>query len=88
MGGFDLSAKSGQEITFSYIKEVMKSKGITWVKLSELTGISRTTLHQNFKFETKMLLENYFKICGALELRPCLITADMDKNNMNVIDFN
>lgn len=83
MGGFDLSAKSGQEITFSYMQEIMKDKKITFIKLSELTGISRTTLYQNFNFKTKMLLENYFKICGALELNPYLVPKDMDTTPMH-----
>ncbi len=88
MSKYNQSARSGMEITFKYMEKIMESKGISTAKLAKLIGVNRSTLTRNFKFETKMELENYFKICGALELIPDLIPADMDKNDMNFMHFN
>lgn len=35
-----------------------------------------------------MSLENFLKICGALEIRPYLIPKEDDSNQMNYMHFN
>lgn len=69
MKDINLKSKQDQEETFNLITKTMKAKKITFLKLSELTGISRTTLYQNLNFKTKMLLDNYFKICNVLGIK-------------------
>ena len=87
MGIFDNSADFDKQMIFNFIKERMKEKKITQYKLAQLTGIPENTLSQNFNNLSKMSLSNFLKILGALEIRPFLIPAEIDKTEMQRIFF-
>jgi len=88
MANFDNSAQMAIDITFKFIKERMKEKGVAQYKLAEIIGVSEVTLIRNFKKETEMSLSTYMKICGALELRPYLIPAEIDGEMPSRLHFN
>ena len=51
------------------IKEVREEKGITQYRLSQLTGINRSTIKRyEENYIKKISLENLIKICNALEV--------------------
>ncbi|MDV3537930.1 hypothetical protein CMU94_02185 [Elizabethkingia anophelis] len=87
MANFDNSSNMGKQLIFKFIKDRMKEKDITQYQLSELIGINESTLIRNFKNNTEMNLSTLLKICGALELRPYFIPAEIDKNDLNRIFF-
>jgi transcriptional regulator with XRE-family HTH domain len=83
-----MSSDLGKQIIFDFIKDRMKEKKITQLKLSELIEINESTLIRNFKGETEMLLTTYLKICGALDLRPYLIPSEIDEKEFKRLFFN
>jgi transcriptional regulator with XRE-family HTH domain len=83
-----MSSKLGKQLIFDFIKERMKDKKITQLKLSELIEINESTLIRNLKGETEMLLTTYLKICEALELRPYIIPSEIDENEFKRLFFN
>lgn len=88
MQNFKQSSGMAQDMILSYFKTRMKEKKVTQNALAEILGISVTTLIRYFKRETVMPLDVYLQICGALELRPYIIPAEMDENRMQRIFFN
>jgi len=88
MNNYNQSSDFGKQIIFEFIKERMKEKKITQLKLSELIEVSESTLIRNFKGETEMLLTTYLKICGSLELRPYLIPSEIDENELKRLFLN
>jgi transcriptional regulator with XRE-family HTH domain len=88
MPNYNMSSDFGKQLIFDFIKERMKDKKITQLRLSELIEINESTLIRNLKGETEMLLTTYLKICGALELRPYLIPSEIDKNEFKRLFFN
>jgi len=88
MPNYNMSSKLGKQLIFDFIKERMKDKKITQLRLSELIEINESTLIRNLKGETEMLLTTYLKICGALELRPYLIPSEIDENEFKRLFFN
>jgi len=88
MGKYTEASKAGQQLIFKFIKERMKEKGVTQNELAEIVGVGVTTLIRYFKQETPMPLGIYLEICGALELRPYLIPAEADTNEMMRMYFN
>lgn len=88
MENYNQSSSMAIDISFSFIKERMKELGISQLKLSELIQINESTLIRNFKKETEMSLSTYFKICGALKLRPFLIPAEIDQTEYQRLFFN
>ncbi|RSC96051.1 helix-turn-helix domain-containing protein [Tenacibaculum singaporense] len=88
MQNYNNSANIGSDFIFKYFKDRMKEKKITQKKLSEMIGVSESTLVRNFKKETEMLLTTYLKICGALELNPYLIPKEIDSTEFQRLFFN
>ncbi|AZB23623.1 XRE family transcriptional regulator [Chryseobacterium bernardetii] len=88
MGNFDNSANTGMQIIFKFIEERRKEKNISQLQLSELIGINESTLIRNLKGESAMTLATLLKICGALELRPFLIPAEVDNTEFQRMFFN
>jgi transcriptional regulator with XRE-family HTH domain len=88
MPNYNMSSKLGKQLIFDFIKERMKDKKITQLRLSELIEINESTLIRNLKGETEMLLTTYLKICGALELRPYIIPSEIDENEFKRLFFN
>lgn len=88
MGKYTQAANEGQRMIFKFIKERMKEKKITQNELAEIVGVGVTTIIRYFKLETPMPLAVYLEICGALELRPYLIPAESDNNEMMRMYFN
>lgn len=51
------------------IKEIREEKGMTQYRLSQLTGINRSTIKRyEENYIKKISLENLIKICNALEV--------------------
>lgn len=88
MQNYNNSAKMGKDLIFSFIKERMKEKNISQLKLSELIDLNESTLIRNFKGETEMLLITYLKICGALEINPYMIPKENDNSEFHRMFFN
>lgn len=88
MANFDNSADFAMDLTFKFIKERMKDKGVTQIQLSEMIGINESTLIRNFKKVTAMPFSTYLKICGALELQPYLVAKEDGDEMPNRISFN
>lgn len=88
MGNYDMSAAVGQKMTLKRIQERMDEFGINKAKLAEKSGINKGTISKYFAETQEMGLKNYFKICGALELRPYLIPAELDNNEIVKTFFN
>jgi len=88
MQNYNISSKMGKDPIFSFIKERMKEKNISQLKLSELIDLNESTLIRNFKGETEMLLITYLKICGALEINPYMIPKENDNSEFHRMFFN
>ena len=88
MANFDKSAEMASQLIRSFLKERMEEKKITQEELSNLTGVSVRTLQRNLSGETEMAFSSFLKICGALEIRPYLVPAEVDGEMPNRIFFN
>ena len=88
MQNYNNSSKMGKELIFSFMKERMKEKNISQLKLAELIDLNESTLIRNFKGETEMLLITYLKICGALEINPYMIPKENDNSEVHRMFFN
>ena len=88
MGNYDNSANVGKQLFFDFITERRKEKKISQLKLAEMIGIDESTLIRNLKGTSEMTFETSLKICGALELRPFWIPAEIDKTEMQRMFFN
>jgi transcriptional regulator with XRE-family HTH domain len=88
MDNYKKASEAGQEIILSFFKKRMKEIGVSQENLSETLGVSVSTLWRYFKKETPMPLGVYLEICGALKLRPYLIPAEDDANEMMRVHFN
>lgn len=88
MANFDNSAEVGKQLIIKFISERMKEKNISRGKLAELIGVERSTLNRNLDNETEISLITLLKICGALELRPFLIPAEIDNTDFQRMFFN
>lgn len=88
MANFDNSAEVGKQLIIKFIFERMKEKNISRGKLAELIGVERSTLNRNLDNETEISLITLLKICGALELRPFLIPAEIDNTDFQRMFFN
>ncbi|WP_265427887.1 helix-turn-helix domain-containing protein [Chryseobacterium sp. YIM B08800] len=88
MANFDNSADIGEQMIIKFMKERMEEKSMKQNRLSDLTGISEDTLTRYFNRQTKISLPNLLKICGALELRPFFIPAEIDHTEFQRMFFN
>ena len=50
------------------IKNYLKEKGITQAHISKVTGIKKMKINSILSSKQKMLLEDYLKICKALDV--------------------
>ena len=50
------------------LQEIMKEKGVSQYQLAKITGISASTLSDNFLNKKDMSLTNFLKILEALEI--------------------
>lgn len=87
MANFDNSAEAGKQMFFKFITERRKDKGLTQLELAKLIGIDESTLVRNLKNESEMTFATSLKICGALDLRPFWIPAEIDKTEYQRIFF-
>jgi transcriptional regulator with XRE-family HTH domain len=85
---FLAAAKASQKITIDYWQECLEEDGKSRYWLSKTSGISQSMLSDYWSGKVDMSLINYYRICGALKLRPYLIPADDDPNPINTVDFN
>lgn len=88
MENYNQAADMAIDLSFSFIKDRMKELKIKQYQLAEMIGVSEKTLIWNFQKKTEMSLPTYFKICGALKLRPYLIPAEMDQTEFQRLFFN
>lgn len=82
------AAKESQRITIKYWDSCLEEMGKSRTWLSKKSGVPVTTLSDYWTGKSDMSLINYYRICGALELRPYLVPKDLDTNHFNHIDFN
>jgi transcriptional regulator with XRE-family HTH domain len=82
------SSEVGQDMILTYFKKRMKEKKVTQNKLAEILEVSVTTLWRVFRKESPMTLGMYLEICGALQLRPYLISSENDNTEMHRMFFN
>lgn len=87
MANFDNSAEFGKQMFFKFITDRRKEKGLTQLQLAKLIGVDESTLVRNLKNESEMTFSTSLKICGALELRPFWIPAELDKTEYQRIFF-
>ena len=83
-----MAANEGEKLTRQFILDRMEEKGITRYQLQQLTEINRSTIGRWLDGETSISFNNYLKILGALEIRPYLIPAEDDDNEMQRMFFN
>ncbi len=88
MNNYKAASEMGQDLILAFLKKRMKEKKVTQNTLSEILGVSVTTLIRYFKKETPMPLGVYLEICGALDLRPYLIPSENDNTEMHRMFFN
>lgn len=88
MANYDNSAEVGKQMIIKFITERMQEKNVTRGKLAELIGVERSTLNRNLDNETEISLSTILKICGALELRPFFIPAEIDDTEFQRMFFN
>lgn len=88
MENYNNASDFALDLSFNFIKGRMKELKISQKKLSTLIEVDESTLIRNFKKDTEMSLRTYFKICGALKLRPYLIPAENDDTKMHRTHFN
>ena len=88
MENYNNASDFALDLSFNFIKGRMKELKISQKKLSTLIEVDESTLIRNFKKDTEMSLRTYFKICGALQLRPYLVPAENDDTEMHRMHFN
>jgi len=88
MENYKQASEVGQDMILTYLKDRMKEKKISKVKLAEILQIGVTTLWRYFTKKTPMPLGVYLEICGALDLRPYLIPRENHNTEMQRIFFN
>lgn len=83
------AAKESQKITINYWQQCLEDSERSRYWLSKKSGVSQSLLSDYWSGKVDLSLINYYRICGALELRPYLIPKDLDRNkNFNRVDFN
>jgi len=87
MANYYNSAKLGKQLVFKFIEERRKEKGISQLELSEMIGINESTLIRNFKDDTEISFSTILKICGALEIRPFFVPAEIDQTEFQRMFF-
>jgi len=88
MENYKQSAKVGQEMILTYLKNRMKEQKVTQQEVADTLEVGRTTVVRWFKMATPMPLGSYLEICGLLKLRPYLIPAEDDNTEMQRVFFN
>ena len=79
-----MSIDRAKQITHKFIFERKKELGLTNYKLALMAGINRQNLDTYEKdYKHNLTLEIYYRICGALNLRPYLIASEDDTTPMN-----
>lgn len=88
MENYNLSSAEAEKLYRKFIQGRMTELDLTVYQLSKSTGITEANLHRWLNGESRIMLHNLFKICGALKLRPYIIPAESDDTEMNRIFFN
>ena len=83
-----MAANEAEKMIRKVVENRMAEKGITRYRLAQLTEINRSTIGRWLDGETSISVNNYLKILGALEIRPYLIPAEDDDNEMQRMFFN
>ena len=85
---YQKSAEEGRRIIVAYIMERMNEMGVSAYWLARETGLAESTLSRFFHEQADIGLTNFLKICGALKLRPYLVPAEMDQDEIKQMYFN
>lgn len=84
-----LTIDQAKKITFKILKERQMTLGYSNYKLSQLSGVPESTLSRIDNGEIKQItIDTYFRICGALGVRPHLEFEEDDKKPYNYEHFN
>lgn len=82
MKNFNQATIEGENGTRRFIQSRMEKKGISMYRLAQLTDLNRTTIARWLDGEMGISLANFLKILGALEIRPYLVPAENDENEI------
>ena len=85
MENYKQSAKVGQEMILTYLKNRMKEKKVTQQEVADTLEVGRATVVRWFKMATPMPLGSYLEICRLLKLRPYLIPAEDDTWSIDLL---
>lgn len=85
---FNMAANEAENMTRQFILDRMDELGVTRYELQKLTEIHRSTIGRWLDGETSITFNNYLKILGALQIRPYLVPAEMDRNEIQRMFFN
>ena len=84
-----IAIAQAKKITFKILKERQIALGYTNYKLSQLSGVPESTLSRINNGEIKQItIDTYFRLCGALGVRPHLELDEDDKKPYNYEHFN
>ena len=84
-----LSINRAKQFTHKFIFDRKKELNLSNYRLAQIAGINRQIIDSYTKEPLyNLTLENYFRICGALNLRPYLVPAELDNNEMHFEHFN
>lgn len=88
MSNYNMAAIEGENATRKFILERMNEKKVTQYRLSQLTGLSESTISRWLKGESNISFNSLIKICGALEIRPYFIRTEDDTTTIIRQEFN
>lgn len=84
-----LAVQRAKQMTHKYIMEAMKERGLSNYALAKIAGLNRQIIDSYVKDDQyNLTLESYYRICGALNLRPYLVPAELDNTDMHFEHFN
>lgn len=68
------------------IRDYRKSKGVSQMHIAKLTGINNQRLSNIENGVTSLKVEDFCKICKALEVEPNFFTDKLLEPNINIKD--
>lgn len=84
-----ITIDQAKQITIKYLRDRANELNMTNYRLAKESGVAQSTISRIFSGDIKSLsLDTYFRLCGALKLRPYLVPSEDDKNEMKFEHFN
>ena len=84
-----LAVDRAKQFTHKFIFDRKKELNLSNYMLAKLAGMNRQILDTYEKdYKHNLTIDSYYRICGALKLRPYLIAAEDDKETFHFEHFN